>query len=222
MVGSDVSPVAVPLRPVFERMSVKSTMYQSGKRTLLAALILFAPMFTACEQVDRISSVEVTDVTVAAKKKIARVVKANVTASGSAEGFASAGKGTTLRVGQYKLVVPKGAVNRKTRFVLTVLPGTSVTVSLKAYEAGSGIEVSTFRRELFLTLPYSAIDPSAIDNESKLLVANVSEDGTESVLEIADTNVDNNAKTVTGKITHFSIWAIAREIFAKEIIVGID
>jgi hypothetical protein len=213
MVGSDVSPVAVPLRPVFERMSVKSTMYQSGKRTLLAALILFAPMFTACEQVDRISSVEVTDVTVAAKKKIARVVKANVTASGSAEGFASAGKGTTLRVGQYKLVVPKGAVNRKTRFVLTVLPGTSVTVSLK---------VSTFRRELFLTLPYSAIDPSAIDNESKLLVANVSEDGTESVLEIADTNVDNNAKTVTGKITHFSIWAIAREIFAKEIIVGID
>jgi len=68
-----------------------------------------------------------------------------------------------------------------------------------------------------LTLPYSAIDPAAIDDAGDLVVANVSEDGSYSVLEIASTYVDDDAKTVTGKISHFSIWAVA-----KEIIVGID
>jgi hypothetical protein len=203
-------------------MSVKSTMFQSGKRTLLAALILLAPMFTACEQVDQISGIDTTDVTVAAKRKFAKVVEGNVTASGWDADFATQGKGVTLQVGQYKLVVPKGAVGKKTYFMMVVSPGTAVTVSLNAYDAGTWQEVKTFRRELLITLPYSEIDSSVIDNESKLLVANVSEDGSNSVLEIADTNVDNNAKTVTGKISHFSIWAIAREIFAKEIIVGID
>lgn len=192
-------------------------MIQSGKRTLLAALIVLAPMFTACEQVDQISSVEATDITVAAKKKFARVVHANVTASGWDAGFATAGKSITLQVGQYKLVVPKGAVNKKTYFVMVVLPGTSVSVSLKAYDTSNFAEVSTFRRELFLTLPYSEIDAASIGNESSLRIGNVSEDGAESILEIVDTNVDNNAKTITGKITHFSLWAVA-----KEIIVGID
>jgi hypothetical protein len=192
-------------------------MIQSGKRTLLAALILLAPLFTACEQVDQISSVEATDVTVAAKKKIAKVVHANVTASGSDAGFATAGKGTTLKVGQYKLVVPKGAVNKKTYFVMTVLPGTSVSVSLNAYDASTFAEVSTFRKDLTLTLPYSEVDASAIDKEGWLRIGNVSEEDAEAVLEIVDTEVDKRAKTITGKISHFSLWAVA-----KEIIVGID
>lgn len=197
-------------------------MIQSSKRMLLSGLLLLAPMFAACEQVDQISGIETTDVTVAAKRRFAKVVEANVTASGLDAGFATNGRGITLRIGGYQLVVPKGAVTRKTYFVMVVEPGTAVTVSLKAYDAASWQEVKAFRRELFLTLPYSEIDPSAIDDESKLLVANISENGTNSVLEIVDTNVDNNSRTVTGKITHFSIWAIAREIVAKEIIVGID
>jgi hypothetical protein len=192
-------------------------MMQSSKRMLLTALLLLAPAFAACEQADQISGIETTDVTVAPKRKAVTVVHAHVTASGWDAGFATHGKDLTLQVGQYRLVVPKGAVSKKTYFVMVISPGTTVSASLKAYDAGSWQEVKTFRRELLVTLPYSEIDASLIGNESKLLVANISEDGTNSVLEIADTNVDNNAKTITGKISHFSLWAIA-----KEIIVGID
>ena len=44
------------------------------------------------------------------------------------------------------------AVPRKTVFVMTVTPGNAVAVSLKAYRDGAA--VTTFDKELFLTLPY--------------------------------------------------------------------
>jgi hypothetical protein len=194
-------------------------MIQSRNRMLLVGLMLLAPVFTACERADQISGIEATDVTATAKRdKVAAVVNADVTASGIAIGWASYNKGATLSVGQYRLVVPRRAVLEKTMFVMTVTPGHVVSVSLKAYQ--NGTEVRTFAKELFLTLPYSeVVDPTVLneDEEAKLVVANISEDGSYSVLEIVNTEVNNEAKTVTGKISHFSIWAVA-----KEIIVGID
>ena len=218
-VGPEFSSTAVPLRPISERMSVSSLLIQSRRRTLFVALLALAPMFAACERVDQISGIEMTDVTATARRtKTAQVVTADVTASGIAIGSASYNKGVTLSIGQYRLVVPKRAVPRKTVFVMTVTPGNAVAVSLKAYRDGAA--VTTFDKELFLTLPYSeVVDPAVMgeDEETKLVVANISEDGSHSVLEIVNTGIDDEAKTVTGKITHFSIWAIA-----KEIIVGID
>jgi len=218
-VGSELSSTAVPLRPIRERMSVRLLMNQSRNRMLLAALLLLAPAFTACERADQISGIETTNFAAAPKRnRVASVVNAEVTASGIAIGWASYNKGATLSVGQYSLVVPKRAVLAKTMFVMSVTPGSVVAVSLKAYQ--NGVEVKTFVKELSLTLPYSeVIDPTVFgeDEDTKLVLANISEDGSYSVLEIVNAEKNDEAKTVTGRISHFSLWAVA-----KEIIVGID
>lgn len=199
-------------------------MVYSAKRMLLGALLLSAPLFSACERIDTISSIETTDFAASpGRSKKAKLVVAAVTESGTVQGMATHGRSLTLQIGQYVLEVPKGAVKEPTTFRMTVVPGDMVKVSLEAWDANDpSVEVKQFRQPLNLTLPYSAIAPEDRANPGLLLIGHISEDGRNQIEEVVNAVVDTNAQTITGQIFHFSIWAIVRELVAKEIIIGID
>jgi hypothetical protein len=208
-----------------KKVLVRVMMVQTLKRSLLGALILGAPFLTACERVDDVMSIDRApvvdqmiqqDLTVAAKRKKLKLANAAVSKSGQAFGVASRHRGVKLEVDGFTLVVPRNAVHETTVFYMTVVPGNSVRVILKAY-AGRN-EVKSFREPLQLTMPLSAVDANQFTESSKLVLAEIDEDDGD-IRDVVNVFVDTEAGTVTGHITHFSIWALA---FAKEIIVGID
>ena len=186
-------------------------MKKSIKQVLLGTVVAMLPMFGACERVDQISSVETTDFAAApGKSKKVKVVTANSTASGVVYGYATQGKGTTLDMGNgYRLDVPRGAVKHPTVFVMKVTPGDRVAVSLEAWSGND--KITTFRVPLKLTMPLSALSAEDLENTQKLLIANVAEDGSETILDVTNAQVDASKTTIAGFITHFSTWVVAKD-----------
>jgi hypothetical protein len=198
-------------------------MAKSFKQPLLIALLALAPFVGACERSADISGVTETPVQVAATKpKAARVLKRSTTpVSGVVYSeWISAGKTTTITVGKYSLFIPKGAVKKPTLFRMEVLTGDVVGVSLLAWD-NSGQPVTQFQAPLRLTLPYDEIADADIQNPDRLLLANIVSDTDTSILEVVSPSVDPINETITGNITHFSIWSLAISL-SKELSPGID
>jgi hypothetical protein len=195
-------------------------MAQSYKRSLLVALVALIPLFTACERMDDLSGVSEVGtppaVTTDAKPKYATLV-GRVDDSEVANHVAyvkvNPKRKARLQIGKYVLEIPNGAVTRPTTFRMTVPNNGYIAVELEAWD-NFGNPVHTFQQQLKLTLPYEDADLSMVDNLSDLVFANT-ENG--QILECVGTSVDEDRKTVTGQISHFSMWALA-----KEISMGID
>jgi hypothetical protein len=196
-------------------------MAKSYQRTLLVGLLTLVPLIGACEQMD-ISGVTETAAPTAAfhsqQTKLLTRAWSSMPATVVSD-WITAGKTARLKLGKYELWVPKGAVANPTIFRMTVLGGPLIGVSLEAFD-NNGNRVTRFQVPLKLTLPYDEAR-FVVDNESSLLLANIASETDYSILEIVDPNVDNNAFTVTGSITHFSIWTLAIEL-SKELSPGID
>jgi hypothetical protein len=198
-------------------------MAKSFKQPLLIGLLALAPFFAACERSADISGVTETPVqTVASKPKPARVLTRSVTASSGTvySEWISAGKTTTLTVGKYSLFIPKGAVKKPTLFRMQVLTGSVVGVSLQAWDNGWQ-PVTQFQAPLRLTLPYDEVDAGQIQNPDRLLIANIVSDTDTSILEVISPAIDPINQTITGSITHFSVWSLAISL-TKELSPGID
>jgi hypothetical protein len=199
-------------------------MAKSFKQPLLIGLLALAPLFTACERSADISGVTELPVptVAAARQKTARVVtRQTVSTSGVVYSqWISGGKSTTLTIGKYELFVPKGAVKKPTLFRMQVLSGDVIGVSLNAWD-NSFQPVTQFQAPLRLTLPYDDADFSQFENPSKLLLANIVSDTDTSILELVSPSIDPIHQTITGNITHFSIWSLAVSL-SKELSPGID
>jgi hypothetical protein len=200
-------------------------MAQSHKRSLLIALVALAPAFTACEQVDEISSVAETTRpaqpinAVNAKPKFATLVWRDSTSSVPKRvayvWVDGPKKAARLQIGKYALDIPRGAVSQPTVFRMQVVDDGFITAELDAYVWNNGWQqVHTFNQPLKLTLPYDEAASDIVADPTKLLIANTLN---AEILELVNTSVDWRHLTVTGEITHFSMWALA-----KEISMGID
>ena len=189
-------------------------MAKSYQRSLLIGLITLAPLFGACEQADisGVTESEVSAPEAAAKPKFVKLLLRQSAASGGAVAvdWVTAGKTTTLKVGKYELFVPRGAVQKPTTFRMTVLSGSVIGVSLEAWD-NQGNRITEFRSPLRLTLPY---DEAHIynTNDCKLLLANIVSETDHTILDVVNVGVDTSAQTITGNITHFSIWSLAKEL----------
>ena len=185
-------------------------MKKSYKRVLLSALVASMPMFAACERTERISSIETTDFAAApGKARKVTPVTANSTASGTVTGLATHGKELTLEVAGFRLEIPKGTVRHPTVFTMTAVPGEFIKVRLNAY---SGLqEVTQFHRPLTLTMPLSALSAEDLADLQKLVIGNMSEDGQNRIIDVAGATVDRTTNTITGLITHFSDWVVAKD-----------
>ena len=197
-------------------------MAKSYQRTLLIALLTLAPMFGACEQVDISGITEPAATTVAAKPKVAKLLERVTANSGAtvATDWTTAGKSITLTIGKYQLWVPKGAVQTPTTFQMTVLDGPVIGVSLKAWD-NQGNPVTHFQVPLRLTLPYDEADLTLITDPTRLLLANIVSETDPTILEVVNPAVNQRDLTITGAITHFSVWSLALEM-SKELSPGID
>jgi hypothetical protein len=201
-------------------------MAKSYQRMLFSALVALMPLFAACEQADDISSVTADPVqataTIAFKPGEVKVVaRTNSSGGGYAiSDFVGRKNTATLVVGKYKLHVPRNAVAKPTRFMMVVLDNDMIGVRLYAWDR-FWQPVSTFRTPLALTLPYDEADESLIYTGAKLRIANVVSESDPTVLELIAGEVNRDNQTVTGRLSHFSVWTLALQ-FSKELSPGID
>lgn len=197
-------------------------MAKSYQRTLLAGLLTLAPLFGACEQADINGVTETAPVTLAAKPKPAKVITRTwTTMSGTVvSDWITSGKETTLQLGKYQLHVPRGSVRKPTMFRMTVLGGSVIGVSLEAID-NKGDAVTQFDVPLRLTLPYDDATGSDIADPTRLVLANIVSESNTTILEIVSPSVDLGKQTITGTITHFSVWSLAVRL-SKELSPAID
>ena len=188
-------------------------MAKSYQRTLLVGLLTLAPLFGACEHADISGVTESSAPTFAAKTKNARIVSrvAHTTSGTVVSEWLTNGKDATLQLGKYKLYVPRGAVKKPTIFVMTVLNGEMIGVSLLAFDKDWN-RVTEFRTPLILTLPYDEADQTEIGNGNKLKIANVVSEIDTTILELVNVSRDEANQTITGNLFHFSVWSLAKEL----------
>ncbi|HET9439219.1 MAG TPA: hypothetical protein VFO52_03565 [Longimicrobiales bacterium] len=194
-------------------------MAKSYKRTLLTVLFALVPLFAGCDSARDISGVtEPVTPTVAAKPKLAKVLTRviNGTTGIAVSDYVTNGKTALLQVGKYQLFVPRGAVKKPTKFVMVVLDNEMIGVRLYAFDK-DWQRVTQFHVPVRLTLPYDEADQTQVSGTGKLRIANVVSDTDNTILELVGVEVDTDNQTVTGSLSHFSVWSLA-----KELSMGID
>ena len=117
--------------------------------------------------------------------------------------------GGSVSVDGNTLNVPAGAVGQPTWFSMQVVEGSVVHVRLKAWRAADGAAVTQFPNvAVELTLDASRIEK--LDPTGLVIV--YLRDGTyDGAREEVRSIVNQNNWTVTGYLTHFSSYALARE-----------
>lgn len=197
-------------------------MAKSFKQPLLIALLALVPVFTACERAADISGLT-EGPTVAAKpaKGVKVLTRQGVATGGTVYSeWISKGKSATLTIGKYQIFIPKGAVRKPTIFRMTVLTDSVIGVSLQAWD-NSFQPVTQFQVPLRLTLPYDEASDTELQHPDRLLLANIVSNTDTSILELVAPSIDPVNRTITGNITHFSIWSLALSL-SKELSPGID
>ena len=104
--------------------------------------------------------------------------------------------------GKIELIIPEGAVSKKT--LITIEPVTNLLTngSGKAYHlAPSGIQ---FEKPLQLILHY---DEEEIKDSTQLLLGIAMQDESGQWFGLKEFSIDTIAKTISGNINHFSTWA---------------
>lgn len=115
--------------------------------------------------------------------------------------------GGELELLGHELVIPAGAVEKATYFVMIVLPGNAVQVELFAFDAQTGLDVGDagFLTPVQLALSYA--DVSGIKDPSQLVIVHVPHDGEPEPLA---TRVDEEAQKAHAELWHFSRYALCR------------
>ena len=190
-------------------------MVKSYKRLMLSTLILIAPLMVACESADQISGVADIQASIngqgGAKRQVQLVTGSSVNSSATDAQLVLPGTGGVVSVGKFRLVVPRGAVQSATIFTMKASEGDLIKVSLTA-KTVQGEPVTTFKKPLKLTMPYGNVSDEFLSAPGNWLIANISENGLNEILEVVNVSVNREEQTITGSITHFSDYALAKEI----------
>jgi hypothetical protein len=173
-----------------------------------AALAAFA-ILAACDgQTERLMSPELNPDIIVSVNGNTKVIKTpNI--QNSNWGFALIGvSGGSIAVSGHTLKVPAGAVGQNTWFMLKVVGSNAIHVDLKAWRASDGQPVTQFpNAPVQLTL-----DARNIGNlDPGMLIVYLRDDTYDGRREAVPSVVDMNNWTVTGYLTHFSSYALARE-----------
>ncbi|HEY0304849.1 MAG TPA: hypothetical protein VGC44_07740 [Longimicrobiales bacterium] len=117
--------------------------------------------------------------------------------------------GGTLKTAAYTLVVPRGAVNANTQFVIEPANDGSYTVNLYAYQKTVLGTVSVgekgFAKPVLLTISYDKA--SGVTNERKIAIIYIE---SASKVELQNSSVDARDNDVTAALSHFSKYAMVQ------------
>jgi uncharacterized membrane protein YgcG len=116
-------------------------------------------------------------------------------------------RGGTLAAGGHQLVVPPGAVEQPTWFVMTVIGGNTVHVRLKAWRVSDRAPVTQFPEDAPIHLKLNAANVADVDQRylSVLYLRDGRYDGR---LETQPSSFDAQNKVLTGYLTHFSEYCM--------------
>ena len=172
----------------------------------LAALTALA----ACDgQTDRLMAPEINpDIIISANGNSHVIKTPNI--QNSNWGFALIGSsGGSVTVSGHTLKVPAGAVGQSTWFMLKVVGSNAIHVDLKAWRASDGQPVTQFA-----TVPVQlTLDASSIGNlDPRMLIVYLRDETYDGRREPVPSTVDMTRLTVTGYLSHFSAYALAREL----------
>jgi hypothetical protein len=109
--------------------------------------------------------------------------------------------GGTLRLGEHRLVLPRGAVDREVRFTATLLADQFLKVDLRA----NGQESYRFQRAASLTLSYGRCEPPA--DERRLRIFRI-DAATNRVLADVGGEVSPRERTITASLESLSTYTI--------------
>lgn len=116
--------------------------------------------------------------------------------------------GGMLRVGNHSLRIPRDAVDDPTVFMMEVVLGTELVVSLRAYDAEDGVSVSEFDKDLTLTLSYEGIVTD--DDSWRLRNVYLFQDSSNHLVPLYSV-LDEENNTISSPIDHFSLYGMAIE-----------
>lgn len=117
--------------------------------------------------------------------------------------------GGYVSVGGHLLKVPANAVPSPTFFSIQVVEGEAYQLKFKAWRALDGAAVTQFT-QVPLEITYDVSD--LVNSDPTGLVVVYLQDGTTTgAMEKVATKVNGTNRTVTGYLTHFSSYAVARE-----------
>jgi hypothetical protein len=118
-------------------------------------------------------------------------------------------EGGSIKTAAYTLVVPRGAVGEKIKFVVEPENDGTYTVNLHAYQQGllGLVDVGGrgFRKPVLLTIRYA--NAEGVTNERKLTIIYLSNS---TAAEVQPSVVDRKDKEVTAQLPHFSKYAMAQ------------
>jgi hypothetical protein len=116
-------------------------------------------------------------------------------------------KGGRITLGMHELIVPPRAVQRPTVFRMTAVLGPHVVFDLTAKDRATGEAVTSFPLPLELRLSYRFL-PLASLQRDRLVVLWLKDETTMGELVPVPTTVSPQQQYVSGRITHFSQYAM--------------
>jgi hypothetical protein len=119
-------------------------------------------------------------------------------------------QGGTVTAGGHEMIVPAGAVAQPTWFLMKVIASDRIQVKLKAWRATDWSPVTQFPVSNPIRLNLNVSKVTGID-VSKLVVVYLADNTVDGRKEPVNSALNADGKILTGYLTHFSIYAVARE-----------
>lgn len=119
-------------------------------------------------------------------------------------------QGGKVAVGGHEMIVPAGAVPSPTWFLMSVVASDRIHVKLKAWRASDLSRVSQFPVNTPIELKLNVSKVTGIDL-STLVVVYLADETYDGIKEAVRSSINLETKVLTGYLTHFSSYAVARE-----------
>ncbi|HEY0809792.1 MAG TPA: hypothetical protein VGD49_06495 [Longimicrobiales bacterium] len=193
-------------------------------KALLAAVLIAVPMLASCNDaqnpISPTTNIERQDGlidgllggvvnTVGGVVKLLGSVLSGPDANGEAVSAWIGSEGGTLRTAAYTIVVPEGAVTRKTQFEIWPLNNGTYTVELKAYQQGllGKVDVGVRGFQKPVELRFSYAQAQGITDLKRLGIIYIESPDR---VELQKVWLDTTAKIITAPLSHFSKYAMVQ------------
>ena len=193
-------------------------------KALLVAVLIAVPMLASCNDAQNpiapTTNIERQDGlidgllggvinTVGGVVKLLGSVLSGPDANGEAVSAWIGSEGGTLRTAAYTIVVPQGAVTRKTQFEIWPLNNGTYTVELKAYQQGllGKVDVGVRGFQKPVELRFSYAQAQGITDLKRLGIIYIQ---SPERVELQKVWLDTTNRTITAPLGHFSKYAMVQ------------
>ena len=122
------------------------------------------------------------------------------------EGIVNKNGGTIDLGGDHKLIIARGAVDQRTRFVFKAILNKYLIIDLTAYRVSDGVQVSVFASDVTLVVDYT--DLKWLGDPQRMSIGYLVDGTAEGRKEKLPSVVDPKTKKVSARLRHFSFYGV--------------